>query len=347
MSTISKVLIIILNWNGLEDSIECLSSVVNQSYRNFDVMLVDNGSDKDEAKILKQKFGSKVMVVRNDKNLGFTRGHNKIFKSVLKKDKYDYIALLNNDATVDKVWLKRMVWCAKEENCDMVSCKMLQYPDKDNIDTLGFDILNTGDAVPLGRFSRIDKFDKRFVVWGPSGGGALYSTKMMKEVGIFDEYFDTGYEDSDYGMRATLMGYKCVFEPKAVMFHKGSVSINKIRNYKYVVKLQKNVLYTYFKLMPSLVIFFNLPFIILKYIGLVLFGFFTLKPKFSIIVIHAVLSFFAKDFRLTMEKRNKFKGLRKLGVIEVMKMQKFFVTYYVIYLLKFLFDKEIRRKLVG
>jgi GT2 family glycosyltransferase len=109
--------IIILNWNGLEDTLECMQSVLKQSFRDLQVYLVDNGSSGEDFFILQKKFDAdaRVHLIQNRENLGFTRGNNRILEQILSRTSPPpYIALLNNDTQVEPNWLENLLRCAQE-----------------------------------------------------------------------------------------------------------------------------------------------------------------------------------------------------------------------------------------
>ena len=96
--------VIVLNWNGLEDTLECMEVLLKQSYSNFHVFLVDNGSEKSDLNALQENFSNndKVSIIANAQNLGFTKGNNRIIEMILREyPDGEYIALLNNDTKVE------------------------------------------------------------------------------------------------------------------------------------------------------------------------------------------------------------------------------------------------------
>ena len=86
---IPKVAIIILNWNGLEDTIECLESLKKMSYTNYDVIVVDNGSEGNDVEVLRDKYGEWAHIIENDKNYGYAEGNNIGLKYALKNSNPD------------------------------------------------------------------------------------------------------------------------------------------------------------------------------------------------------------------------------------------------------------------
>src|SRR3989338_5442408 len=104
-----RVSVIILNWNGLDDTIECLESLKKITYPNYEVILVDNASSGDDVAQLRKKFGKYIKIIQNDKNYGFAEGNNIAIRKVMKENKSKYVLLLNNDTVVDAKFLDELV----------------------------------------------------------------------------------------------------------------------------------------------------------------------------------------------------------------------------------------------
>src|SRR3989339_346256 len=101
------VYILILNWNGKEDTLECLSSLKKIDYPNYKTIVIDNGSTDDSVKIINKKY-PKIKIIENKKNLGYAEGNNVGIRYALK-NKADYVLILNNDTIVDKKFLTELV----------------------------------------------------------------------------------------------------------------------------------------------------------------------------------------------------------------------------------------------
>lgn len=326
--------IIILNWNGTEDTIECIEALEKQTYQNFIVFLVDNNSETDQRSKLKELYTNhpKVKLILNTENLGFSKGNNEVIKQLLKEN-YKYVVLLNNDTKVDTKWLESLV----NTKADMVSSKMANYFNPKQMDNAGHIMLNTGEILPLGTREPSENYTQVMQNFGACAGAALYSTKMLKEIGIFDNYFKTGYEDAELGVRAVLTGYKSVYQPDAIVLHKGSVSINKVRDLEYGINVQKNIYYTFLKLMPWSLIILNLPFIILKIITISLIG--LLTGRISLIKVQlGALKRIWNDWGIIKEKRKSVK--RKLSAWEILTKQKFFLFTYFQYFNQFILQNR-------
>lgn len=332
--------IITLNWNGLEDTIEYVNSLLKQTYEDWILYLVDNGSEGNDVKTLRQKYGDekRIKIIENNKNLGFRAGNNEILKQILSEDKYKYVILLNNDIETDPQFIENIVKSAEENKADVVGAKMVNYFNRLIMDTAGHQMLNTGEILPIGSLEKIEKYEKLFEPFGSCAGAVLYSTQMLIEIGVFDDYFITGYEDAEFGIRAVIAGFRNIFEPSAIVYHKVSVSIEKIRSYDYALKSQNNISYTYLKLMPLSVIFINFPFILLKYIGITLMGLLFLRFTLLKITYHSLYLTLFRDWGMIMKSRKEAKKYRKISSLKILLRQKFFLVtyfrYFVNYILK-------------
>lgn len=305
----SRIPIIILNWNGLSDTIECLDSVLCINNIPIEIILVDNGSSKDQQEKLQYLYGEHedITLILNKENRGFARGNDDIVKEIMQRDEVpEFIALLNNDTVVVDNWIKSLVDTAQKHNADIISSKMVNYYDRRLIDNLGHFMLNTGEILPYGHRQEKEKFTEVIENVGACGGAVLYRTSMLKEIGFFDLYFITGYEDAELGLRARLLGYKCILDPNAVVYHKVSRSINKIKNDAYMQHIQTNIFYTYIKLMPKWFLIRNAPFVLAKYMIWFLFGLFTLQLKLIRLHAKTLQLFVSKDLRIARENRQKF-----------------------------------------
>ncbi|GAW31246.1 glycosyltransferase family 2 protein [Carboxydocella sp. JDF658] len=241
-----KVTIVIPNWNGGKFLRQCLSSLVNQTFTDFETILVDNGSTDDSVLITKKEFPW-VQIICLDKNYGFAYAVNRGIENA----RGEYIALLNNDTFVDQDWLKELVNALDiDPEVSFCSCKMLQFGNKAVIDSVCDVYTLSGQAVKLGYGLRdCGQYDSLKEVFGACAGAAIYRKEFFDKVGLFDESFFCYYEDVDLNLRAAAKGLKCVFVPKAVVYHIGSATTggryNKFNLYytgrNYVLTLKKNL----------------------------------------------------------------------------------------------------------
>ena len=313
--------IVIINWNGIEDTLRCIASLSKMDYQDYVIHLIDNGSKKEQVDRLVVTYANdpKVILHLYNENLGFTKAHIKVYWEELYDQNFEYLVLLNNDTEVDTGWLTSLISTAKNDFADMVCSKMVDYYNRDKMDNAGHKMLNTGEIMPFGHDDHIDQFDSSFVNMGACAGACLYSKRMIDQIGFFDPYFETGYEDAELGLRAILTGHKSEFCPTAIVYHKMGASIKKIFNDKYVERIQTNILYTYFKLMPRLNILLNAPALLFKSIALIIV--FTFSGKFK----HIKMQFRAwknviKEWPIIRQKRKEFYNQHDYRIISPVRL---------------------------
>jgi GT2 family glycosyltransferase len=320
--------VIILNWNGFDDTVECVDSVLNQSFSDFVIYLTDNGSDNNEFEKLHAKYSDnpKVILLKNEINLGFTLAHNQLFE-ILKSSGAEHVALINNDAVADLYWLENAIKTAITEKADMVACKMVNYYDRSLIDSNGLFLLSSGEILPIdnGKKSKsVSDIKKPIAV---SGGACLYRLQMLNEIGSFDPYFSTGYEDAELGLRAFIVGKKIIANSNSIVYHKVSQSVSKIIDQKRIQKIQEDINYTYYKLMPDGVIIFNVLFNIPRIVFILIIHLITFRFKFIVCFVKATKRTFLTDWNQIRNERIKFLKLRKRSTFEILRAQRFWLFF--------------------
>ncbi|MDK2907725.1 MAG: hypothetical protein PWQ87_183 [Candidatus Woesearchaeota archaeon] len=226
-----KAAIIIVNWNGKKFLKDCLNAVYKQTYENFEVYFVDNGSIDGSADYVKKNF-PKAKVIKLSKNTGFAKGNNEGIKEAFKDKKVEYIVCLNNDTIVDKNWLKELVKTAeKDEKIGMVSSKAY-FKDGKTIQNAGLIYspslhINKKGGISLG-YGMTDKempeLSNEIEIFCPGGVAPLYKRKVLeflykRDKEIFDEDFFAYAEDLDLGFRIRKIGYISFLSPKAKLIH--------------------------------------------------------------------------------------------------------------------------------
>ena len=236
-----KVSIIILNWNGLEDTIECLESLKRITYPNYEVIVVDNGSRGNDAQVLQERFGDYIHLIQNDKNYGFAGGANIGIRRALNNSHPDYFLLLNNDTVADPEFLTEMIKVAEAEPAIGVAGAGIYYynhPDEIQHFIRGKIDLWRGQAIPLlsivaekikKRESAKEQCDQVEEVAQVTGCCFLIKEQVLRSIGLLDEGYFCYWEETDYCLRAKRAGYKIVYIPKAKVWHKGGQSGKKIR----------------------------------------------------------------------------------------------------------------------
>lgn len=218
----SLVTVVVPTWNRRDLLAECLRALQAQTYERFEVIVVDNGSRDNTAAMIRDVFGEKIRVIRNEENLGYARAVNQGFAAAGGV----YIATLNNDAVADPEWLSEMVRAAESDpEIGMVASKIVSYDDPHVIDGTGLLLYPDGSSRARGRLEEdCGQYDKLTEALLPSGAAALYSRAMLRQIGYHDETFFAYCEDTDLGLRARLAGWKCAFTPGAVVRHRYSAS---------------------------------------------------------------------------------------------------------------------------
>lgn len=208
------VSVIIVNYNGLKFLIDCLKSLIDQSYAGFEIVVVDNASEDGSIEFIESEF-PEVKVIKNLDNLGYAGGLN----AGIRETRGPYIMTLNNDTRVEPRCIERLVEAMAGDECiGMCATKML-FPDQ-RINSTGISITRSGAAWDRGIFE-VDKgqYDASEEIFAPCAGAALYRRAMLNEIGLFDEDFFLYIEDVDLGFRGHLSGWKCLYVPGAVVYH--------------------------------------------------------------------------------------------------------------------------------
>lgn len=221
-----KILIIILNWNGKQDTLECLESVCKIDYPNFDVIVVDNGSTDDSVAAIKTAF-PQVILIENKENLGFAGGNNVGIKHALQNGA-EFVFLLNNDTVVDPDILVQLVTAHETlHKPGFLGCKIYFYDRPKVIQHFGGEVIFTpilsgrhiGDGEDdKGQFEKVQTCD--YV----TGCALLFHRNVIQKVGLLDERYFVYWEDADWGMRAKQFGYNNYVIPEAKLWHKVSAS---------------------------------------------------------------------------------------------------------------------------
>lgn len=214
--------IVIPNYNGLQHLKTCYESLKKQSYTDFVVILCDNGSKDGSISYTREQFPNAV-VIEIGYNSGFAKAVNDGIKHSLNNFKDNYIFLLNNDIELNPDFLQTAIdTFASNSEASILAVKMLNYFNRDIIDDCG-DFIKAGGGSPLARGhgeKDMGQYDKQEYIFGACAGAAFYKPEIFQQIGFFDETFFAYYEDIDFSFRAQLAGYKCLYQPKAVCYHK-------------------------------------------------------------------------------------------------------------------------------
>ena len=220
---------LILNWNGFDDTVVCVESILKYIGKNYQIIVVDNGSDNNEAEKLEKYFGSNIHLIRNKKNLGFCGGNNVGFQYA-KKNGIKYLVLLNNDAFLT------LSWQEFEKQLDdthaLFGITILNY-NSNIIQSAGINF-NLYSGMSHDLLSGMDLKSQKKVPHKRLVSGTCFIINMdffKKETKLFDEDYFCYYEETDLCMRVLKSEGSIKFLDHITVFHKGSVSSNKISGF--------------------------------------------------------------------------------------------------------------------
>ena len=254
----AEITVIIPNYKGLDVIRDCMDSLMQQTYSDFDTIVVDNHSLDGSAEIVEQEYTWAKLIKLAD-NFGFSRAVNE----GLKACKTPYVILLNNDTRSDKDFVRALYEAIKEDkNIFSVSSKMLQMDNPSRIDGAGDYYSAWGWAFARGKDKSSSRYNEKADIFSACAGAAIYRRSILDEIGWFDEFHFAYLEDVDVGYRARIMGYRNVYEPAAVVYHKGSGATGSRHNDFKVRISARNNMYIIMKNMPILQIIINLPFLL-------------------------------------------------------------------------------------
>ena len=213
--------IIIVNWNGAPHLPVCLNALRAQTFRAFEVIVADNASQDKSLELLAHDY-PEVKVIALPENRGFTGGNN----AGIRAARGEIIILLNNDTEADPHWLEEIVAAfERHPEAGLVASKMKLFDRRDTFHTAG-DFYRL-DGMPGNRgVWEIDRgqYDREEYVFSACGGSAAYRKSMLDQIGLLDEDFFYSCEDIDLAWRAQLAGWKCVYAPHAIVYHKLSAT---------------------------------------------------------------------------------------------------------------------------
>ena len=225
INNIIKLSIIIPHYNGIKILTECLDSLHNCSYKNLEILVVDNGSTDNSIEIAKEKF-SDVNFIYSSKNRGYAGGCN----YGVKFTKGEYLLFLNNDTIHEFNWIEPLIEkLEKNQNISSVQPKILNYDNRDKFDYAGgsggeLDFL----VYPFSKgriFDSIEfdcgQYDKSTEIFWASGTGFITRKSIFNLIGGFDEVLFAHMEEIDYHWRSHLMGFSVYVEPKSIIYHMG------------------------------------------------------------------------------------------------------------------------------
>jgi len=308
------VSVIIPNWNGAKWLPDCLDSLKGQGYRDFETIVVDNGSVDGSVELLARQYPW-VKVVENATNLGFAGGMNAGFAAA----QGELLVALNNDTEVAPDWLQLLVDAmAQAPEAGSAASQLMDFHDRDVIDSLGDGFLPIGLSFKIGAGRRLSEQRLRpRLVQSPCAAAAVYRRAMLAEIGLYDEDFFAYMEDIDLGLRAQMAGYSCISVPEAKVFHMGSATSGGSAS---AFSLRQTICNSYqviLKNVPVLLLPFYLVLTLISHVFIIIFSFLPGRMQFVARHRNACLQGLVCAAKLapnSLRKRRDFKRIRRVGL---------------------------------
>jgi GT2 family glycosyltransferase len=246
-----------VNWNRRELLTACLRSLAAQTHPDFDVTVVDNGSNDGSAEAVARiaaTYPVTLRLIQNSTNCGFCAANNQ----GIAASTGPLVALLNNDAEADPGWLQALERVIEPDKAvGMAASKILVFEDPTRIDKVGHLIYPDGQnrgrgsgQVDAGQFDRIEE-----TLW-PDGCAAMYRRAMLDEVGGFDEDFFAYADDAELGLRGRIAGWSCLYAPGAVVRHHRGATLG-LSSARRLTLIERNRVLLAVKLFPWNLLWLN------------------------------------------------------------------------------------------
>lgn len=309
----TRVTVIICNWNGGSYVSRCLAALGEQTYRDFRVVVVDNASTDGSPEHIEKAFPS-VQLVRAGGNLGFAGGNNIGFRHAAGSE---WVALLNPDAFAERDWLEKLMEASsRRPDCASIGSRLLRADDPSTLDGIG-DVYHVSGlhwresfGKPLAARALVAK-----EIFSPCAAAALYRLSAVNEAGGFDEDYFCYSEDVDLGFRLRLLGYRSWYEPGSVAHHVGSATTGKTSDFTMYHGL-RNAVWTFVKDMPGILFWAFAP--VHVFALLVLFA--KLARRGQRAVAWRALRDAWTGLPSALRKRGKIQAARRVGVWDVWRI---------------------------
>lgn len=303
--------IIIVTWNSEKHLPACLDALSAQTYKDFEVVMIDNGSTDQNYLDFKGKYSDlKLIIKKNNENLGFAVANN----IGVRLARGQWLALLNADAFPETDWLEQLLIAADENpQFTFFASRQIQANTPELLD-------GTGDAYHVSGLAWRQNYNhpvseyglQSSEVFSACAAAALYSRDDFIKVGGFDEDYFSYFEDVDLSFRLRLAGGRCMYVPQAVVYHVGSASTGKASDFAFYHG-HRNLVWTFFKDMPTALFWYYLPLHMLM--NIYLSASFLLKGK-RIIVLKSKVDAF-RSLPSVIRKRRQVQQLRAVSSGEI------------------------------
>lgn len=322
------VSVIIVNWNGKKWLKKCLDSLRAQTYRNFEIILVDNASTDDSVEFVEKNY-PEVVIVKSDKNLGFAGGNS----LGIDNSRGEFILFLNNDIWVKEDFLQKYIAYFKRHQIDILSAREARY---------------SGEAYPY-YVSKIDLFGHPIYLFGDkhknqesfylSGSCLFFARSLYEETRGLDQDFFMYFEEIDWFWRLHLLRKSIGYIDEVCVYHAGAGSTGSGIKYKSFLWRNQNTLQMLLKNYAWYNLLWVLPIYFIQNIFEILAFLIFLKPRIAWSYIEGWW-FNLRNLKRTLKKRRRIQQNRIVGDWEIMKKMYFgFGKAY--HLLRFLRTEKI------
>jgi GT2 family glycosyltransferase len=306
-----SVSIVIVSWNSAKHLPICLANLQAQTFRDFEIIIVDNGSTDNSIELAEsQSFDSVLQVIRLERNFGFAHSNNLGARIA----RGEWLVLLNADAYPEPDWLEKLLLAAQQNpGFNFFSSRQIQYDRPELLDGAGDMYHVSGLAWRRYYNHQESEYGKQEEeVFGACAAAALYKREDFLQVGGFDEDYFSYFEDVDLSFRLRLIGGRCLYVPQAIVRHVGSASSGKLSDFV-IYHGHRNLEWTYFKNMPSSLLWLYLPLHILMDVYFLLS--FLLKGKTSAIFTAKLNAL--RGIPAALAKRRSIQKSRSVSATEI------------------------------
>ena len=306
--------VLVLCWNSASYISRCLDCLAKQTFRDFEVIVIDNGSTDRSDVVLKQDWkGLDLRIERLETNNGFAAANNLGARLARGKS----LALLNADAFPEPNWLEVLLRSAEEcPEFSTFSSRQIQANAPELLDGAGDAYHITGLAWRRHYNKSVQDYGKQAEeVFSACPAAALYRREEFLNVGGFDEDYFSYFEDVDLGFRLRLAGKKCLYVPEAVVHHVGTASTGRRSDFS-VYYGYRNLIWTFVKDMPSPLFWIFLP----LHVGAILFfvSYLTLRGQGKVVrkaIVDAI-----RGLPKTIEKRKVIQNNIRIKASDLLKV---------------------------
>jgi GT2 family glycosyltransferase len=314
-----KISIIVVNWNGKQWLKNCIESLEKQTYKDFEIIFIDNNSSDGSVVYVEKRF-PKIVIVQTGANLGFAGGNNVGFAHA----KGEYILLLNNDTVSLPDFLENFVKAFDTiPKAGCVQSKIVSLENPKNLDMVGAYWTDSSFLYyyGYGKLADLPQYNKAMPFFTCKGASVMIPRTIIEKIGLFDDDFWLYYEETDFCHRVWLAGYECWYYPQALMYHAGGGTAIKFDNSIIQFHNFKNKLLSFLKNFEIKSLLTIIPTFIILNVVLSLLWLFQGK-QMHFIALYKAIWWNIVHFKKTLAKRKKIQTLRKKSDKEIFSLVK-------------------------